>query len=195
MPEPENISKENAASTPEERQAIDDLFGLMYPELRRIAAFVRSNEMHSTLSPTALVNEAWLRLKNSPQLASLSHPHFRAIAARAMRQVLVDAARHRNAWGGKDAQPVTLDESVEGAAVCAADLLTINEALDRLAEVDAMHAEIVQLKFFAGLTDSETAEELGVSKTKVERSWRAARAWLNAQLRPAYPSDNPPQPC
>jgi RNA polymerase sigma factor (TIGR02999 family) len=185
MPEPPEAHEEEAGLVSEERRSLDDLFSLIYEELRSIASSVRRNEMHSTLNSTALVDEAWLRLKDSPQLASTSRPHFKGIAARVMRQVLVDAARHRNAWGGKEAIRVPVDESIEGATSFAAELLAVHEALDSLAKIDPTGARVVELKYFAGLTDAEIAEELGVSKSKVERSWRAAKARLKTQLCPA----------
>src|SRR5579871_6743969 len=109
---------------PDERQALDDVFSVAYEELRRLASTVRRGDPCATLSPTALVNEAWLKLAGSPEVASAPRLHFKRIAARAMRQLLIEAARRRNAQKrGNDATVITLDESVEPAVVCARDLL------------------------------------------------------------------------
>src|ERR1017187_3815491 len=113
MPGPEKASAAETGANPEERRAMDDLFSLIYEELRRLASFVRKNEANATISSTALVHEAWLKLKDSPHLAETSPPHFKAIAAKAMRHVLVDAARRRNAQkrSAGEAAPAALHSS------------------------------------------------------------------------------------
>jgi RNA polymerase sigma factor (TIGR02999 family) len=166
---------------------LDDVFSLVYEELRRLASFVRRSDRSLTLNSTALVHEAWLKLKDSPLLASTSIPHFKAIAAKAMRQVLVDAARRRNArkrGGAGGVVFVTLDESPEQAASCDAELLALNLALQRLAELNARQARMVEYRFFGGLNVAETALLLEVSESVVERDWRAAKAWLAVAIRP-----------
>ncbi|HUK63026.1 MAG TPA: ECF-type sigma factor [Dongiaceae bacterium] len=170
---------------PEDRRALDDLFSATYEELRRLAGSVRRSERGSTLSPTALVNEAWLKLAGSPAVAHTTHLHFKRIAARAMRQVLVEAARRRLAQkrGGPDAVFVTFDESVAAGGGWADDLIGLDAALEVLARLHPRQAQMVESRFFGGLDVTETAAALGVSEATVQRDWRAARAWLSRELR------------
>lgn len=170
-----------------ERRALDDLFSVTYEELRRLASSVKRGDQGATLSPTALVNEAWLKLANSPQFASTSRLHFKRIAARAMRQVLVEAARRRNAGkrGGPDAVVIAFDESKDGAAWAAEDVLALDHALDELARLEPRQAQMVESRFFGGLDVTETAELLDVSEATILRDWRAAKAWLAHELRKA----------
>jgi RNA polymerase sigma factor (TIGR02999 family) len=172
-------------AVPADRKALDHLFSATYEELRRLASTVRRRESSQTLSPTALVNEAWLKLAHSPAVANTSPLHFKRIAARAMRQVLVEAARRRHARkrGGADAVFVTLDESVADAQTWADDLIGLDAALDRLAQLHPRQALTVESRFFGGFDQAETAEHLGVSEATVLRDWRAARAWLSRELR------------
>jgi RNA polymerase sigma factor (TIGR02999 family) len=167
-----------------ERQALDDLFSATYDELRRLAASVRRADPSVTLSPTALVNEAWLKLADSPHVAQASRVHFKRIAARAMRQVLIEAARRRNAdkRGGGGAV-VTFDEALVPAATSADELLALDGALDALARIHPRQATMVESRFFGGLDVAETANLLGVSETTILRDWRAAKAWLAHELR------------
>ena len=175
-------------TTADDRRALDELFSATYEELRRLAAAVRRTEPNATLSPTALVNEAWLKLAASPHIARTSRLHFKRIAARAMRQVLVEAARRRRAEkrGGGGAI-VTFDEGLvpgTASASSAADaVLALDGALDALARISPRQATLVESRFFAGLDVSETADLLGVSEATVLRDWRAARAWLAHELR------------
>lgn len=190
MPNLPEQDAEEADSTPEEPRSIDGVFSLMYEELRRLASSVRRNEAHETLNSTALVHEAWLRLKDSPQLASTTPVHFKRIAARVMRQVLVDAARERNAGkrGGPDSIRIRADDRIEGVAALDTafdvELLTLDEALDRLTEMDERQAKVAELRVFSELTIPEVAAELGVPVSTVERDWRATKAWLKTQLFP-----------
>jgi len=187
MPGPQKVRDKEADSRSEEKRALDDIFSLVYEELRRLASFVRKNEVSATLNSTALVHEAWLKLKDSPHLASTSVPHFKAIAAKAMRQVLVDEARRRNArkrGGVGEAVRVTLGDSVDEITSCDEELIALHEALDELKRLNPRQAEMVENRFFAGLNVAETAGLLGVSESAVERDWRAARAWLNSKIRP-----------
>jgi RNA polymerase sigma factor (TIGR02999 family) len=170
------------------RRELDEVFSLVYEELRRLASSVRRHDPGKTISSTALVHEAFLKLKDSPHLAATSVPHFKAIAARAMRQVLVDAARKRIAHkrgGAGEVIFVTLDESAGHAASCDAELLGLDLALERLAAMNARQARVVECRFFGGLNVSEAASLLGVSESVIERDWRAAKAWLAGVLRPA----------
>jgi RNA polymerase sigma factor (TIGR02999 family) len=156
---------------------------LAYEELRRLAALVRRDDPGASLTPTDLVNEAWLKLRNSPELAATSPLHFRRIAARAMRQVLIEAARRRNAdKRGGGVALVTFDEALDGGPSTADDLLALDDALDALARIHPRQATLVESRFFGGLEMNEIAELLEVSEATVLRDWRAARAWLANEL-------------
>jgi RNA polymerase sigma-70 factor, ECF subfamily len=166
--------------SPQEKRALDDVFSLVYEELRRLASFVRRGDGSITLNSTALVHEAWLKLKDSPHLASTSVAHFKAIAAKAMRQVLVDSARRRNAQK-RNAENVissTAQGSIADTGSFDAETLALDAALEKLAELNARRAQVVECRFFGGFSVSETAALLQVSESVVERDWRAARAWL-----------------
>jgi len=172
---------------PGDRQALDHLFSVTYEELRRLASSVRRGDPCATLSPTALVNEAWLKLAGSPQIAATSRLHFKRIAARAMRQLLVEAARRRNAdkRNGGTEITVTFDESLRREPTGSRDLLALNSALDELARMNPRQAVMVESRFFGGLDIPETASLLNISEATVQRDWRAARAWLAQELRNA----------
>lgn len=164
---------------------LDELFSATYEELRRLARAVRRDDPSHTLNPTALVNEAYLKLAASPSGRFASPLHFKRVAARAMRQVLVEAARRRKAHkrGGGDAL-VTLDERVQGGTPSDSDdVLALNEALDALARLSPRQAALVEYRFFGGFDVQQTAELLDVSPSTLLRDWRAARAWLAVQLR------------
>lgn len=166
-------------------ESLDRLFSLAYEELRRLAATVRRNDPSATLTPTALVHEAWLKLAATPELAPLSPLHFRRIAARAMRQVLVDAARRRlTAKRGQGRPFLTLDPETDAAMITGADeFLALHDALGELAARSPRQAEMVELRFFGGLEVGEAAEVLGVSEATILRDWRAAKAWLGQAMR------------
>ncbi len=168
----------------EAQNSLDQTFSLAYEELRRLAASVRRDDPAATLTPTDLVNEAWLKLRNSPELARTSKLHFKRVAARAMRQVLIEAARKRKAGKrGGGAAVVTFDESLDGSTGSAEDLLALNDALEDLARLHPRQATLVESRFFGGLEMIEIAELLDVSEATVLRDWRAARAWLAKELR------------
>jgi RNA polymerase sigma factor (TIGR02999 family) len=168
-----------------DRRTLDHLFSVTYEELRRLAASVRRDDPNASLSPTALVNEAWLKLASSPPLLLTSRLHFKRIAARAMRQVLIEAARRRGARKrGQGFTAVTFDEAVQPAPSGAEDLLALDAALEQLAQVSPRQATMVESRFFGGLDVAETAELLGVSEATVLRDWRAAKAWLAQEMRP-----------
>jgi len=170
----------------DDARALDELFSITYEELRRLASAVRRGDANATISPTALVNEAWLKLRESPHVARTSPAHFRRIAARAMRQVLVEAARRRRATKrGGGAPVVTFDESLHHASTGADDLLALDHALDALAQLEPRQASLVEYRFFGGLEVTEAAALLQVSESTALRDWRAARAWLAAELRRA----------
>jgi len=168
----------------EDTTRLNAVFLAGYHELHRLARNIRRDDHAYTQSTTALVNEAWLKLSASPELADVDPTHFRHIVARAMRQVLVEAARYRKA--GKrsgNLALVTLDEAGHGFVVSDADeLLELDAALEELARHSPRQARIVDLRFFAGLEVREVAESLDISQETVFRDWRAARAWLSARL-------------
>jgi RNA polymerase sigma factor (TIGR02999 family) len=167
-----------------DRQAVDQLFSVTYEELRRLASTVRRGDPSATLSPTALVNEAWLKLAESRKLPTTSKLHFKRIAARAMRQLLIEAARRRNAGkrGGGVKVTVTFDEALQRAPSGSRDLLQLDRALDDLAKMNPRQAVMVESRFFGGLDVPEIASLLSVSEATVLRDWRAAKAWLAHEL-------------
>jgi RNA polymerase sigma factor (TIGR02999 family) len=162
--------------------AADKLVPLVYSELRRIAASkLRSERDGHTLQPTALVHEAWLRLMQQHDSGWQNREQFFAIAAQAMRRVLVDHARKRHAAKRGDGEaPVDVDEVSQILTVTLPDdrLLALDDALEGLAALDARQARIVELRFFGGLSVEETASVLAISPTTVKREWATGRAWL-----------------
>jgi len=174
-------SGRTASSSPER---IDEAFSLVYEELRRLAAAVRRDHPNATLSPTALVNEAWLKLAAFPPAQFTSDLHFKRIAARAMRQVLVEAARRRKAVkrGGAE-RFVAFDQTLGIAATWGDDLLGLDDALADLARISPRQAQMVEYRFFGGLDVAETAALLEISEATVLRDWRAAKAWLAGAIR------------
>ncbi len=182
-PAVQDLAEDELVLLPGDREGLDRLFAATYQELRRLASSVRRNDPGDTLSPTALVNEAWIKLAASPPQTALSRLHFTRIAARAMRQVLVEAARKRKASKRGDGRAlVTFDEALGAAPAGADHLLNLNDALDKLARVSPRQATMIECRFFGGLNAAETAELLAVSEATVLRDWRAARAWLGAEL-------------
>jgi len=172
--------------SPDDRQVLDSLFSATYEELRRLAASVRRGDPGATISPTALVNEAWLKLSATPEIGSASRLHFKRVAARAMRQVLIEAARRRNAAKrGSGVALVTFTDSVEQIPSTADELLSLDDALESLARINPRQALMVESRFFGGLDVAETAELLQVSEATILRDWRAAKAWLAHELRAA----------
>lgn len=171
----------------ESRRALDHLFSATYEELRRLAATVRRGDPSATLNPTALVNEAWIKLAKSSDIAVSSRLHFKRIAARAMRQLLVEAARRRNAEKRNGGCEITVafDGSVRERPCSARDVLALNKALETLAEMSPRQATMVESRFFGGLDIPETATLLNISEATVLRDWRAAKAWLARELREA----------
>jgi RNA polymerase sigma factor (TIGR02999 family) len=166
------------------RQALDDLLPLVYGELRRIAGnHLRRERKDHTLQPTALVHEAYVRLAHSggPELADRAH--FFAIAARLMRQILVDHARaHGREKRGGDFARVTLKDEVIGGAERDVDMLALDAALTALAETDPRLCQVVELRYFGGLSIEETAEVTGSSPATVKRDWAVAKTFLRRHL-------------
>jgi RNA polymerase sigma factor (TIGR02999 family) len=166
-----------------ERQALDDQFSLAYEELRRLAFAVRRSDLNATLNPTALVNEAWLKLAASPQFASASQLHFKRIAARAMRQVLIEAARRRNAQKRTQGTVVAFEDFLDLEPIFGNDLIALDAALVELERIHPRQAAVIESRFFGGLDISETSTVLNLSETTILRDWRAAKAWLSVELK------------
>jgi len=181
---PVEFGRAKTGETAEERRLLDQLFSLTYEELRRLASSVKRGDPSITLSPTALVNEAWLKLAKSPGVGATSRLHFKRIAARAMRQVLIEAARRRNAHkrGDGEAIFVSFDDSLDGAATSGKQLLALDTALTELSRLEPRQAAIVENRFFGGFEMTEISTLLGVSEATVLRDWRAAKAWLGQEL-------------
>ena len=183
----ENITQLLLKWSEGDKTALDQLMPLVYDELRRLArSFLRRHGHPDTLQPTVLVHEAYLRLINQKQVTWQNRTQFFGLAARIMRNLLVDHVRERRAekrGGGEyhlslsHAEQVAANRPEEKI-----DLLALDEALERLAGLDPQQGRIVELRYFGGLTIDETAEFLGMSHSSVERDWSAARAWLYTQL-------------
>ena len=167
-----------------DKAALDKLMPLIYEELRQLARHYMNRERAGhTLQTTALVNEAYLRLINRKQVHWQNRAHFFAIAAHLMRSILVDHARsHAYAKRGGGARKIALDEALAVSQQRAADVVALDDALKRLAEIDRQQSRIVELKFFGGLTIEETAEVLGLSSATIKREWSTAKAWLYHEL-------------
>jgi RNA polymerase sigma factor (TIGR02999 family) len=167
-----------------DEQALASLMPLVYDELRRIARNqVRRERPGQTLQPTALVHEAWLRLMSSRGLSPENRAHFLGIAANAMRQILVERARARNAQKREGKRHrLTLDEGMLRDVGRPLDVEALDEALTRLAESHPEYARIVELRFFAGLTVEEAADVLNISPATLKRRWTLAKAWLLREL-------------
>jgi RNA polymerase sigma factor (TIGR02999 family) len=166
-----------------EQAATDELFPLVYDELRRLAGGMLAAERAShTLQPTALVHEAYMRLVGPSNQGWEGRAHFFGAAARAIRRILVDHARARGRLKrGGDRQRVSLEEH-EAPHSSPLDLLALDDALEQLANIDPRMARLVELRFFAGLTVNEAAEAIGVSPATAAREWELARVWLHARL-------------
>ncbi|HEU0254162.1 MAG TPA: sigma-70 family RNA polymerase sigma factor [Pyrinomonadaceae bacterium] len=168
-----------------DQAALERLMPLVYSELRRLASnYLRRERAEHTLQPTALVNEAYLKLVDQRNAKWQNRAHFFGISAQLMRRILVDHARQRQAAkrGGSEQQRLSITSIEALAKQPTVDLLALNEALDELAKMDPQQSKIVELKFFGGLSIEETAEVIGVSHATVERDWKMARAWLRRQL-------------
>jgi RNA polymerase sigma factor (TIGR02999 family) len=168
------------------REEVDYLFSLIYEELRRLATAVRRNDPHATLNTTALVHEAWLKLAGSPRVSSTSVLHFKHIAARAMRQLLVEGARRRIARKRGGGMPFVSLEAIDPMNTSEdKQVLALDAALNELASLNPRQALMVESRFFAGLDISETAALLNISEATVLRDWRVAKAWLASEIQRA----------
>jgi RNA polymerase sigma factor (TIGR02999 family) len=165
-------------------EALDKLAPLIYAELHRIAhRYMRDERPNHPLQTTALVHEAYLRMVDVTRVDWQSRNHFFAVSAQMMRRILVEAARRRGAdKRGGNASHVALDEAVVPARDRAADLVALDEALDKLAALAPRKARVVELRYFAGLSVEETAQSLGLSAETVMRDWRMAKLWLRREL-------------
>jgi RNA polymerase sigma factor (TIGR02999 family) len=167
-----------------DRSALEKLTPLVYRELHRLAqAYMRRERVGHALQTTALVNEAYLRLIEADRQDWQNRVHFYAVAAKLMRHILVDFARSRDRIKrGGNLEQVSLDEALTMTADHTADLLNLDEALTTLSKLDERQCQVVELRFFAGLTEAEIAEVLKVSQRTVQGDWRQARSWLLREL-------------
>ncbi|MBC8347561.1 MAG: sigma-70 family RNA polymerase sigma factor [Verrucomicrobia bacterium] len=162
----------------------ENLLPTIYEELRRIAVSKMASEAEGhTLQPTALVNEAWIRMFGGTDLHIECRAHFFSVAAEAMRRILVESARRRQSLKrGAGVRPVELEDVQLLQSLASEEMLTIDEALDLLAAADPIAADLVKLKYFVGMTMKETAQALGISLRSAERIWKYARAWLRRKI-------------
>lgn len=185
MTEPaSDVTKLLRAWTAGDQRALDRLVPLVYAELRRVARNrLRRERPGQTLQPTALVNEAYVRLVRIRSIRWQNRSHFFALCGRLMRQILVDAARARQfAKRGGGGVRVTIDEALLPSAQPGPDVVALDEALTALAQMDVRKSQVVEMRFFAGLSVEETAEALGVSTDTVSRDWKFAKTWLYQEL-------------
>ena len=163
--------------------ALQTALPLVYKELRRIAhRYLRNERSGHTLQSTALVHEAYLRLQKQENMKFQNRAHFFAICAQMMRQILVDYARKRNAVKRDAGLRLTLDDSFTPIRSRSVDFEALNDALQRLTEIDPRQGRIVELRFFGGLSIEETAKELHISVATVKRDWATARVWLHREM-------------
>lgn len=168
-----------------DQQALDKLMPLVYSELRRLASnYLRRERPGHTLQPTALVNEAYLKLVDQKGAKWQNRAQFYGVAAQLMRRILVDHARHRQAAkrGGPDQQRLSITSAGDLGEKPDFDLLALHEALEELRTFDPQQERIVELRFFGGLSIEDTAEVMGIGHATVERDWKMARAWLRRKL-------------
>jgi RNA polymerase sigma factor (TIGR02999 family) len=183
-PAPAHVSQLVEEASRGKAEAMAELLPVVYQELRRVAAgYLRREKPGQTLQATALVHEAYLRLLREQHVSWQNRAHFCAIAANSMRQILVERARARNAAKrGGGFHRITLDDALAPAETPGIDVEALDQALARLAQLDADQARLVELRYFGGLTIEETAEVLGVSPATVKRSWTVAKAWLKKEI-------------
>ena len=185
MSEPANITKLLNQYQSGDRKVLDELFPLVYDELRRLARSRLQNERGDhTLQPTALVHEAYLRLIEQHSTDWQNRAHFFGLAAEMMRRILVNHAVKRNAekrFGNQT--KLALDDAISLIAEREVDLILLDDVLNKLAEFDPQQAKIIELRFFAGLKIEEVAEVMGVSDSTIKREWRVAKAWLHDRLK------------
>ncbi|MCI0435941.1 MAG: ECF-type sigma factor [Gemmatimonadetes bacterium] len=183
QPQDPPITELLAAARNGDENALAQVFGRVYEELRGLAHLVREGRAGDTLNTTALVHEAYIKLAGTSAIALENRAHFFAVAGRAMRQIVVDAARRRMAARrGGGAIAITYDDDAHASPLRPARLIALDDALERLASFDPRRAQVVEHRIFAGLSVAQSAELLGISTGTVERDWRAARAWLALEI-------------
>jgi RNA polymerase sigma factor (TIGR02999 family) len=182
--QPRDVTQLLMAWSDGDESALEKLVPLVYGELRRLARrYMRRERRDHTLQTTALINEAYLQLVDIRNVHWQNRAHFFALCARLMRRILVDFARSRRfAKRGGGAQPLCLDQSLALSPEHSPDLVAVDDALQALAKVDGRKAQVVELRFFGGLTIEEAAEALKVSPETARRDWRLAKAWLLREL-------------
>lgn len=170
------------------RETLDELFSVAYEELRRVAASLKRGDRSATLNPTALVHETWLKLARARGLQLESRLHLKRVAAHAMRYILADAARRRpRSTHGDSEEPVFVTFSDFPQPVkCDKQFLALHDALDELERVDSRQATVVECRYFGGFDVAELVELLQVSEATITRDWKAAKAWLAAEIRERY---------
>ncbi len=181
---PQNVTQLLIGWGQGDKEALDKLVPIVYDELRRQAArYLRHERAGHTLQTTALIHEAYLRLIDQKNVHWQNRAQFFGIAAQLMRRILVDHARTRKRAkrGGSDIR-VPFEDAVAIASAPELDVVALDEALKRLAEIDEQQGKIVELRFFSGLTVEETAEVLGISPATVKRDWSMAKAWLHREI-------------
>lgn len=185
IPSQQDVTRLLVRLTDGDRGVLDELLPLIYGELRKLASnYLRRERSGHTLQPTALVHEAYLRLVDQTQVQWQNRAHFFGVAAQMMRRILVDHARAHDAEKrGGEFQKLSLDENLDVSSDDKdLNLVALDEALNRLAEIDPQKSKIVELRFFGGLSVEETAAVLGVSAPTIKRQWRMAKAWLYGQI-------------
>ena len=166
-----------------DKDALDHLMSLVYPEFRRIARQHLGRRPGESLESAALANEVYLKLTNAGRIRCENRTHFLALCAQMIRRILVDHARRsRSAKRGGDALQVPLDEMLMQVEAGGIEVVALNRALEALAQIDGRKSRVVELRYFGGLSLEETAEVLGVSFETAKRDWKMARAWLYSQL-------------
>lgn len=162
---------------------LDERFPAIYDELRRLASAVSRQSPVTTLNPTAIVNEAYLKLASSSGFSHTSAVHFKRIAAKVMRQILWDAGRKKlAAKRGQDAVRVPFSDQIAAEGWTLEQIVLLEDLLEKLRAISQRQADVVECRYYGGLTDEEIAQELGVSRPTIERDWKVARAWLNSNL-------------
>jgi len=194
-PDPKHVTALLADVRRGNKNAIDDLMALVYPELRQIAArYLRSERPTHTLQTTGLVHEAYARMFGSGRVDWKNRAHFFAAMAKEMRRILVDYARARNAQKGPGKQVmISLTDAKDVGTRPDEDLLAVDEALTRLEQLEPRACRIVELRFFTGLNERETAEALQISVSTLKRDWQFAKAWLYNELSSRAARSSPPE--
>jgi RNA polymerase sigma factor (TIGR02999 family) len=190
-PSPQDVTQLLLAWSQGEHTALEKLTPLVYKELHRLARrYMRGERSDHTLQTTALVNEAYLRLIDCSKVRWQNRAHFLAISAQVMRRVLVDMARSRNYQKrGGEAEKLPLDDALAVSDERSTDLVVLDDALSALAAVDPRKSQVVELRFFGGLSAQETAEVLKVSPDTILRDWKLAKVWLLREMKKTVTSD------